>query len=332
MAWLSGWRYRRKITISGSSGAGTNYQVRLKIGESSGATGCDFHLDGKSTNFPSGKNQGGDLRFTADDGATLLSFWVESVTGTSPSRVASFWVKVPADLGTAQNIYVYFGNPNATNASDGNNTFLFFDDFEGTTLDTNKWSTEWLYGASYSVANSKITLTTGGTRGHLHTVPNLSAPFAAEIWARKINYDMAVYWFVTPPFTGSGANFATTAYSLLDALWASPEEVELKRYTNQSGTLLASATQTIETGWHKIRIFQKTNGVAGDIDAVQTLSSSDTSYQSGNICLTVREYSGTQVDYDYIFVRKYVSPEPAFSSASGIQVLPSSRRLFLMPI
>ena len=79
MAWLSGWKYRKKITIQGASGAGTDYQVLLKIGESSGASDFDFHLEGLSENFPSAINDGGDLRFTASDGETLLSFYVENV-------------------------------------------------------------------------------------------------------------------------------------------------------------------------------------------------------------------------------------------------------------
>jgi type II secretory pathway pseudopilin PulG len=116
-SWPSGWSYRKKITISGSSGAGTNYQVLLKVGESSGATGANFHLEGLSAKFPTGTDDGGDLRFTASDGITPLSFWVESVTGTSPNRIAYVWVKVSANLDTNQDIYCYFGNPDATSAS-----------------------------------------------------------------------------------------------------------------------------------------------------------------------------------------------------------------------
>jgi len=95
--WLTGWQYRKKITIQGSTGAGTNYPVTLKVGESAGATGADFHLDGKSANFPSGPNQSGDLRFTSSDGSTLLNFWVESVSGTAPNRIAKVLVNVSAD-------------------------------------------------------------------------------------------------------------------------------------------------------------------------------------------------------------------------------------------
>ena len=56
MAWLPDWTYRKKITITGQTGAGTNYQVLLKVGESSGSIDYDFHVEGHSQVFPSGKN------------------------------------------------------------------------------------------------------------------------------------------------------------------------------------------------------------------------------------------------------------------------------------
>jgi len=124
MSWLADWGYRKKITINGSSGAGTNYQVLLKVGESSGASGCDFHVEGHSANFPSDKNQSGDLRFTDNDGITLLSFWVEKVEGTSPNRVAHCWVKVTDNLDSSVDIYCYYGNSEAGNVSDVSNTFI----------------------------------------------------------------------------------------------------------------------------------------------------------------------------------------------------------------
>ena len=140
MSWLGNWTYRKKITISGASGAGTNYQILLKIGESSGATQMDFHLEGHSANFPSGKNQGGDLRFTLDDGTTVLPFWVEKVTGEAPNRVAYVWVKVADSLDSDVDIYCYYGNSNADNVSNGNNTFIFFDDFYYLeNFDSGKW-------------------------------------------------------------------------------------------------------------------------------------------------------------------------------------------------
>ena len=56
---------------------------------------------------------------------------------------------------------MYYGNVNVTSESNGVNTFDFFDDFEGTALDTNKWTGHYLEGsagASVTVTNSELTL------------------------------------------------------------------------------------------------------------------------------------------------------------------------------
>lgn len=78
-----------------------------------------------------------DLRFTDATGQTTLPHWVESYT--APVN-ASIWVRVPViapdDITT---IRVYYGNPGATDVSDGKQTFLFFDDFLGAALDAKIW-------------------------------------------------------------------------------------------------------------------------------------------------------------------------------------------------
>lgn len=122
VGWLTDWTYRKTINYTGQSGTGTNYQVKLAVGESSGAEGADFNLEGHASIFPSNKNDSGDLRFTASDGTTLLDFWVESVTGTTPNRIATVWIEVTNDLTTDTTIYSYYGNSDATNTSNGDNT------------------------------------------------------------------------------------------------------------------------------------------------------------------------------------------------------------------
>ena len=122
--WLTGWQYRKRITIQGQSGAGSGYQVLLKVGESSGASGYDFHVEGHSAKFPSDKNDSGDLRFTSSDEITLLPIWVEKVEGTSPNRVAYVWIKISDNLDNNVDIYCYYGNIDASNVSNVNNTFI----------------------------------------------------------------------------------------------------------------------------------------------------------------------------------------------------------------
>jgi hypothetical protein len=151
MGWLTGWGYRKSHVINPASGAGTNYQVRINVHYGSGIdSGADVYLNSHS------RVDFGDVRFTRSDGVTLLDYWMESYAAGDN---AVFWVEVADDLSTNPvTIYIYYGKSDATTTSNGDNTFLFFDDFPGTTLDTTKWASYIGSGASISVADSIVTL------------------------------------------------------------------------------------------------------------------------------------------------------------------------------
>ena len=133
-SFLLGWNYRKKITLTGQTGAGTNYPVLIKVGEGAGSAGVNFHCEGNAT-FPDAADSSKDLRFTDSSGTTLLSFWVEAVAGVTPNRVAYVWVKVTDSLETNVDIYCYYGSSTGTNASDGTQTFDNFDNFNNGTVD-----------------------------------------------------------------------------------------------------------------------------------------------------------------------------------------------------
>jgi hypothetical protein len=79
-----------------------------------------------------------DLRFTSEADDTLLPFWIEDFAGAVN---ATLFVRVPSiPAGDTTTIHMYYGNPNATSASDGVATFDFFDDFDGPDLDESIWS------------------------------------------------------------------------------------------------------------------------------------------------------------------------------------------------
>jgi hypothetical protein len=320
--WLEGWSYRRRITISGSSGAGTGYQVLLKIGESSGATGCDFHLDGKSANFPSGMNQGGDLRFTADDGTTLLSFWVEAVNGTSPNRVALVWVKISADLGTSKDVYIYFGNPNATNASNGTNTFLFFDDFDDGVLDwttrNGSWSEtngylEGIYTGTSTIARAKKSFNDSGNfrykwRAKFTTnVSNYYPWCGLEIKSSSTDQDDYDSGYLLLSYTATGKSGAANIFKFFKA-------------TSGSLSLLTSWTTSIydRTFYTWTAIYQSgTIYIYKDDSLLGSIS--DSTYSTGQVLRLFYSQNTGTADFDWIFVSKYVSPEPAFTSAEAIE-------------
>jgi len=122
-SWLAGYSYRKAITISSASGAVTNYQMMLLLGESSGATGETVDCGGLcQTDFD-------DIRFTTSDGTTLLDYWIESISGTTPNQLATTWIEFNS-IGTGATLfYMYYGNGAAVSYSNISNTMLFGDDF-----------------------------------------------------------------------------------------------------------------------------------------------------------------------------------------------------------
>ena len=122
--WLQGWTYRKAVTLSRASGAVTNYQMRLLVGETPGASGenvdCNGHVQ---ADFD-------DLRFTTSDGTTFLDYWIESITGTTPNRLATVWIEFDSIGTDATTFYMYYGKADTPAISSGANTFIVFDDFE----------------------------------------------------------------------------------------------------------------------------------------------------------------------------------------------------------
>ena len=124
MGWLAGWSNRKTVTITGQAGAGTNYQVKLSIGDASGG---DFHLENHCTSFPN------DIQVTDNDQTTPLDYWIEDLT-IDP---ISMWVEVADSLDSNADVCVYYRKSGESSASNIGNTFLVGDDFGG---NLSKWS------------------------------------------------------------------------------------------------------------------------------------------------------------------------------------------------
>lgn len=128
---LSGYAHCKKLTINPSSaGAQTNYVLQLSIVESTGTDGAGIvHLEDEALNWPY------DIRFTKADGTTLLDFYrleYDAADGTWYIEIDS----IAADVDT--DIYIHYGDADATDASSGANTFSFWDNFE--THDFSRWT------------------------------------------------------------------------------------------------------------------------------------------------------------------------------------------------
>ena len=136
MAWLTGWSYRRAITIAPSAdGAQADYQMKLLVGQSAGASGWQVHC----TNLVLSTFD--DLRFTTSDGQILCDYWIESVTGSSPNKLATVWIRIPSIPASPAPtiIYMYYGKSDAPYIGSGIDTFVAFSDFENAAA----WHDDW---------------------------------------------------------------------------------------------------------------------------------------------------------------------------------------------
>jgi len=126
MAWLSGYGYRKKgVVNSTTAGAQTNYQLKLIVGESSGASGTDIHCENHCLDFPN------DIRFTKEDKVSKHDYWVEKLEGTTPNQKATVWIEIASVPASGSvDFYIYYRRSSDDGESNGDNAFEFFDDFD----------------------------------------------------------------------------------------------------------------------------------------------------------------------------------------------------------
>ena len=138
---FANWLYKQTHSITHPTGV-TDYQIKFTVYKGVGSsTGSSIYLNNHC------KDDFSDVRFSIDN-STSLSYWIESYTsGVS----AVIWVKFASILTTT--VSIYYGNVLVTSESNGVNTFILFDDFLGSSLDT---TTNWTLDAG------SVTVT-GGT-------------------------------------------------------------------------------------------------------------------------------------------------------------------------
>lgn len=154
--------------LSNSGGGSWQNYKEIAVKENSGGTLTDYQVlvQLSSSNFPTNaRSDGADIRFT-DANGNELSYWIESWDYSGKST--KIWVKVPTVAASAvAMIRMYYGNPSAGSSSSGEATFIFFDDFLGNNLDSNKWTKTGDIGYT-ALANSVVTFypASGSDSGH----------------------------------------------------------------------------------------------------------------------------------------------------------------------
>ncbi len=109
--WDDNWAFRKPLTLD-ATGAGAATSTSIE----DAAVLIRLHA-GNFGYFTDTLPDGADIRFIAGDDKTPLAFHIESFDPVA--GMAFIWVKVPTIApGTSGTIYLYYGNPNATAASD----------------------------------------------------------------------------------------------------------------------------------------------------------------------------------------------------------------------
>ena len=250
-----------------------------------------------------------DIRFTADDGVTKLSYWLQEKVDED---YAIFWVKVPsipASPGKAL-IYVYYGNPDAVSESDGEATFEFFDDFDDGVIDSSKWDLSAIGSLSADETDSYLRIY--GTRSV--TEWNIIRSISKLPRNTAIHYKCMIYsesgnllWRMVGGFDDPDVNQETYGgYMKPDSEWrlnvydgttvhkeSLPGAYELNKWYELVLKLLEESAVFITPD--------------GNIAVLKAYPS------QGKIRIGCSGYAGSSEEtrFDYVFVRKYVAPEPS---------------------
>ncbi|TSC84283.1 MAG: hypothetical protein G01um101413_578 [Parcubacteria group bacterium Gr01-1014_13] len=211
--WYSSeWSYRKPITINNSSNSEslTNYQVQVS-------------LDSSNFDFSKALSSGNDIRFTDDDGDTLISHHTESYD--SSSQTGTIWVKVPSiSASSNKTIYMYYGNSSATSTSNANDTWVLYDEFtSGSTITTS---------SIYTAVENAIGEETGSDGGALYDLDQdgkMDMVVSAEEGGK-------IMWYKQVSST------SWTEFTITSGWGGGPEDVDAGDLDNDSDTDLAFVT------------------------------------------------------------------------------------------
>jgi len=324
--WNTDWECRRPITIQ-SDNALTDYQILVQLNTS-------------NFDFSKANPDGSDIRFVDEDDTTKLSYWIEEWNASS--QTARIWVNVTSIPAGEKTIYLYYDNSNAVSESDGEAVFEFFDDFEGTSLDANKWGIDDGSGGGYhSVANSAVHLvhpdhTSGGWQGYyaiyskdgyLFELPAIVETRIKPLQSTSTGHDDEETVRLER-HDNQGISLLTSFTNHTSYRWMLKENQDRTAGYQASGGF-ASGTESYHNVWltHKIVIDSSQTATVYFDDSEKGSTTIDWSGSTRIVFHVCRASSGdgdAELYVDWIRVRKYTSLEPSISVGAeelGLQPL-----------
>lgn len=309
-AWYDdAWAYRQRIDITNTGSAQTNYQIAISISTAALIT--------------AGKLQGDcdDIRIT-DVNGKLLPHWIQTNVYNCNSSATKIWVKVPsiaaAASGNTTSLYLYYGNPSASNVESGGRVFNYFEDFTQNT--NNKWIGK---GGTLTVSGGVASWTTASCSYFYNSIDTVSAPNILEYGARPTagtEPNPGIDWPITgvSSYGNSECDATTSGDWYLFSPFSGLTNGKIYEHATTTYTQQAVAANTSANGtWYDIAT--KNDG-SGNL-ALLVNGSSITTYadasprSNGPGYIAFREGS---FDVDWVFARTYAATEPVATVDSTV--------------
>lgn len=293
---LAAWSRKKPIYINNTGNSNlSNFQVKMNI-----SYNTDMNIDFS------------DIRFFNEFSGINVSYWIESKVNSS---YANIWINLsslPGSVWSNNTFYIYYGNPSAVSASNGTNTFNFFDDFNS--LDWSKW--ESTNQALYSVTSGKMTSTPAGALTQMLNTKNSFNNIIFEIKAAPTFSSRSISFF--------GLVSSKGAYTGTD-----------NTYTDQSGpqqhdavvgsVVAHSGVNTVNGEYlrHVLK-FPNSGNVTFSIyrisDNSLLVTKSGTPTESRTSYLEMFTWISGTTEYDWVFVRKYTATEPTTATGQEVEI------------
>jgi len=233
------------------------------------------------------------------------------------------WTKVDLDADQTKTIYI---TKTDGYSPDGNNVFFFFDDFNGTTLDLNKWQV--IAGSAYSVSNS-LRINTGGISVKTAFDVNLESNYIVKLRATTIN-NSDNFGGTLPQLcssryvlSGNGGSDAT-----IISLKGNSASTQLQLYAgngNQASYNIVSGQVLVNPVDYNIfnnyDLYLKNTTFQYFRDGNSLYNSSSITWSKNLKYLSIGNVFESNTDvadmnYLYLFIRKYTANEPTITVTS----------------
>jgi hypothetical protein len=302
-SWLTNWAYRKSHVVNSAAGAGLNYQVKIVVinGTSADSGGTVYENNGAKADWS-------DIRFTASDGLTLLDAWNESQTN---GVNVTCWVEISDNLTAgASTIYFYWGNSAASAYWNGEHTFLFFDhfDFPNNSLNTSLWSSN---APTVTVASSVVTVSTTSSANWYGVISKYSMTYGRwrSLAQQPDTNRYEIFGFSSETDTASSTVDLVYFYRNPSFYYAATH----KHPSSDSSFKYSGLTtmQTYEIDWCSVNAtYYMADTLLGNVA---------TNIPAVALNATMNVVASGTVKADWVFLAKYVFPEPAHGAWGSLE-------------